>query len=101
YACAPAALTEAMMKVHQYSMMCASIISQDAGIEALRNGDESVKQMRQAYHRRRDLVVRRFNEIGINCHNPSATFYAFPNISVTGLDSRTFAKRLLEEERVA
>ena len=70
-------------------------------VEALRNGDENVKKMRQAYHRRRDLVVRRFNEMGLSCHNPSATFYAFPNVSVTGLDSKTFAKRLLEEQRVA
>ena len=101
YACAPAPLTEAMMKVHQYSMMCASIIAQDAGVEALRNGEDSVKKMKGAYERRRDLVVRRFNEIGITCHNPSATFYAFPNIAVTGLDSKTFAKQLLEEERVA
>lgn len=101
YACAPTPLTEAMMKVHQYSMMCASIIAQDAGVEALRNGDEAVKKMREAYHRRRDLVVRRFNEIGLTCHNPNATFYAFPNVAVTGLDSKTFARRLLEEEKVA
>jgi len=101
YACAPTELTEAMMKVHQYSMMCASIIAQDAGVEALRNGDDNVLKMRQAYQRRRDLVVRRFNEIGIPCHRPSATFYAFPNISATGLGSQSFAKALLEEERVA
>lgn len=101
YACAPAELTEAMMKVHQYSMMCASIVAQDAGIEALRNGDEAVAKMRQAYRRRRDLVVRRFNEIGLTCHKPNATFYAFPNITSTGLDSATFSKKLLEEERVA
>ncbi len=101
YACAPAAITEAMMKVHQYSMMCASIVAQDAGVEALRNGDEAVKKMKQAYQRRRDLVVRRFTEIGLACHKPAATFYAFPDISVTGLDSQTFSKRLLENERVA
>ncbi|MEM9159632.1 MAG: aminotransferase class I/II-fold pyridoxal phosphate-dependent enzyme [Verrucomicrobiota bacterium] len=101
YACAPATLTEAMMKVHQYSMMCASIIAQDAGVEALRNGDDAVVKMRQQYKRRRDLVVRRFNEIGLTCHKPNATFYAFPNIEVTGLSSMEFSKRLLDEERVA
>ena len=89
------------MRVHQYSMMCVSIMAQDAGVEALRNGDEAVQKMARSYQRRRDLVVRRFNEIGISCHNPKATLYAFPDISSTGLDSKTFAGRLLEEERVA
>ena len=101
YACAPAALTDAMMKVHQYSMMCASIIAQDAGIEALRNGEGPVQKMKVAYKRRRDLVVRRFNEMGLTCHNPQATFYAFPNVEVTGLNSVEFSKQLLEEEKVA
>ncbi len=101
YACAPAALTEAMMKVHQYSMMCASIIAQDAGIEALRHGEGPVQKMKQAYQRRRDLVIRRFNEIGLACHIPQATFYAFPSISSTGLSSVDFSKRLLKEEKVA
>ena len=80
YACAPAVLIEAMMKVHQYSMMCASIIAQDAAVEALRNGYDGVQKMKQQYRRRRDLVVRRFNEMGLTCHLPQATFYAFPNI---------------------
>ena len=101
YACAPAVLTEAMMKVHQYSMMCASIIAQDAGIEALRHGEGPVLKMKQAYQRRRDLVVRRFNEIGLDCHKPQATFYAFPNIGLSGLRSVEFSKRLLQEEQVA
>ncbi len=70
YACGPAELIEAMMKVHQYSMMCASIISQEAAIEALRHGDESVKAMREQYHRRRDFIVRRFNEIGLELSFP-------------------------------
>lgn len=101
YACAPAPLIEAMMKVHQYSMMCASIIAQDAAVEALRHGDDAVGKMKLQYKRRRDLVVRRFNEMGLNSHLPKATFYAFPCIESTGLSSTEFAKRLLEEERVA
>ena len=101
YACAPAELTEAMMKVHQYSMMCASIIAQDAAVEALRHGSDAVAKMKTQYQRRRDLVVRRFNEMGLTCHLPQATFYAFPNIESTGLNSTEFSKRLLEEERVA
>lgn len=101
YACAPSHLIEAMMKVHQYSMMCASIIAQDAGIEALRNGEDMVQKMKIAYKRRRDYVYRRFNEMGLACHKPNATFYAFPNVESTGLNSIEFAKALLEEERVA
>tara|TARA_B000000557_G_scaffold246513_1_gene229679 strand:- start:421 stop:1626 length:1206 start_codon:yes stop_codon:yes gene_type:complete len=101
YACAPAPLIEAMMKVHQYSMMCASVIAQDAATEALKHGDDSLERMKAQYQRRRDLVVRRFNEMGLPCHTPQATFYAFPNIEKTGLDSQEFAKGLLEAERVA
>jgi aminotransferase len=101
YACGPADLIDAMMKVHQYSMMCASIVSQDAAVEALRNGDESVARMKEQYHRRRDLVVRRFNEMGLSCHSPGGAFYAFPNISSTGLDEKTFCHRLLKEQKVA
>jgi len=101
YACAPAPVIEAMMKVHQYSMMCAPIVSQEAAIEAFTNGDEAVARMRESYQLRRDFIVRRFNEIGLPCHLPEATFYAFPRVDVTGLDERTFALRLLEREKVA
>lgn len=101
FACAPAALTEAMMKVHQYAMMCAPILSQEAAIEALRHGDAAVMQMREAYQRRRDFIVRRFNEVGLDCHLPRATFYAFPSVRRTGLDATTFATRLLHEHKVA
>ena len=101
YACGPADLIEAMMKVHQYSMMCASILSQDAAVEALRHGEESVAKMKEQYHRRRDLVVRRFNEIGLKCHNPGGAFYAFPDIRPSGLDEKTFCTRLLHEQKVA
>lgn len=101
FACGPAELIEAMMKVHQYSMLCAPILSQEATIEALRHGGESVARMRDAYRKRRDYVVRRFNEMGLDCHLPEATFYSFLSVRSTGLDERRFALRLLEEEKVA
>jgi aminotransferase len=101
YACGPAALVEAMMKVHQYSMLCASILSQEAAIEALVHGEDAMKKMRDQYHRRRDFVVRRFNEIGLPCHLPRGSFYAFPDVSLTGLGERDFALGLLEAEKVA
>jgi aminotransferase len=101
YACGPATLIEAMMKVHQYSMMCASIISQEGAIEALVRGEDSVKKMREQYHRRRDFIVRRFNEIGLKCHLPRGSFYAFPDVSGTGLNEKDFAVGLLQTEKVA
>ena len=101
YACGPAPLIDAMMKVHQYSMMCASIMSQEGAIEALLRGEDGMKRMREQYHRRRDFVVRRFNEIGLTCHLPRGSFYAFPNVGGTGLNEREFAFGLLEKERVA
>jgi len=101
YACGPAALIEAMMKVHQYSMLCASIISQEAAIEALVHGEDGMKKMRDQYHRRRDFIVRRFNEIGLKCHLPRGSFYAFPDISKTGLSEKDFAVGLLQTEKVA
>jgi aminotransferase len=101
YACGPAPLIEAMMKVHQYTMLCASIISQEAAIEALLRGEEAMKKMREQYHRRRDFIVRRFNEMGLKCHLPRGSFYAFPDVSSTGLSERDFAIGLLEAEKVA
>ena len=101
YACAPAPLTEAMMKIHQYSMLCAPITSQAAAQEALENGAASVERMRDSYHERRDFVVRRFNEIGMDCHSPGGAFYVFPDVRGFGLSSRDFAMRLLEAENVA
>jgi aminotransferase len=101
YACGPAPLIEAMMKVHQYSMLCASIISQEAAIEALARGGDAMKKMRDQYHRRRDFIVRRFNEIGLKCHLPRGSFYAFPDVSRTGLGERDFALSLLQAEKVA
>jgi aminotransferase len=101
YACGPAVLIDAMMKVHQYAMMCASIIAQEGALEALQRGWDNVCKMREQYHRRRDLVVRRFNEIGLACHSPRGSFYAFPHVSGTGLTEKEFAVGLLEKEKVA
>jgi aminotransferase len=101
YACGPADLIEAMMKVHQYSMMCASIISQEGALEALVRGEDGMKAMREQYHRRRDYLVRRFNEIGLKCHLPRGSFYTFPCVGGTGLSEKDFALGLLQAERVA
>jgi len=101
YVCGPASLVEAMMKVHQYAMLCAPILSQEAANEALRNGRASMEGMRDQYRDRRDFLVARFNESGLRCHLPRGTFYAFADIRATGLDEMTFAKRLLAEEEVA
>jgi aminotransferase len=101
FACGPAELIEAMMKVHQYSMMCASIIAQDAAVEALERGEDGMKKMREQYHRRRDFIVRRFNEIGLKCHSPRGSFYTFPSVASTGLNEKDFAVGLLKAESVA
>ena len=101
YACAPPALTEAMLRVHQYSMLCASIIAQEAALEALTHGMEDIAMMREQYRLRRNFIVKSFNEIGLPCHMPNGAFYAFPSIRETGLTSREFAVQLLEQQRVA
>jgi aminotransferase len=101
YACGPAALIDAMMKVHQYTMLCASIIAQEAALEALTRGWDSVLKMREQYHRRRDLIVRRFNEIGLKCHSPRGSFYAFPEVKSIGLTEKEFSFGLLEKHKVA
>ena len=101
YACAPEPLIEAMMKIHQYAMLCAPITSQAAALEALENGQAAMLEMRESYHQRRDFLVGRLNEIGIDCHSPGGAFYVFPDISETGLSSQEFAMKLLESEDVA
>lgn len=101
YAVAPASIIEAMMKVHQYMMMCAPIMSQMAAIEALQNGEESVRHMVANYDQRRRLIVKGLNEIGLDCFEPKGAFYAFPSIRSTGLSSDEFAEKLLIEEKVA
>ncbi len=101
YACGPAGVIDGMLKIHQYGIMCASIISQEAAVEALKNGRESMLHMREKYRERRDFIVRRFNELGLPCHLPRGAFYAFPNITSTGLDSMSFASQLLAAQKVA
>jgi aminotransferase len=101
YACAPQPIIEAMMKIHQYAMLCAPIMSQNAAIEALEHGTPAMLEMRNAYHQRRDFLVRRLNEIGLECHLPGGAFYVFPDIRSTGLSSKEFAMKLLEQESVA
>ncbi len=101
YACAPKAVIEAMMKVHQYAIMCAPIVSQEAAVEALANGRESMEKMREQYRRRRDYIVGRFNGMGLDCHCPKGTFYAFPSVKRFGMSSMDFAKKILEDSKVA
>jgi aminotransferase len=101
YACAPGPIIEAMMKIHQYAIMCASIISQEAAVEALENCQREVETMRNDYERRRNFVVNRLNEIGLPCHTPKGAFYAFPSITPTGLKSKDFSLQLLKSKRVA
>lgn len=101
YACAPLELIEGMMRIHQYAMMCASIMAQEAAVEALRNGEPAMLMMKEKYRQRRNVLQKRFNDIGLSCHLPQGAFYLFPNIESTGLESKEFCLRLLEEEKVA
>ena len=101
YACAPPELVEAMMKIHQYTMMCAPILSQKAAVEALNNGQPDVDRMREEYRRRRNFARAALNDMGLPCHLPRGAFYLFPSISGSGLDSKTFSLRLLEQQNVA
>jgi aminotransferase len=101
YVCAPAPIIEAMNKIHAYTAMCASSIAQKAAIEALRNGESEVDKMREEYNQRRHVVLNRLHKMGLGCFEPQGAFYAFPNITSTGLSSLDFAERLLMEEKVA
>ena len=101
YACGPTDLIEAMMKVHQYAIMCASIIAQEAAVEALEHGEAAAAEMREQYKMRRNFIVKALNDMGLPCHLPRGSFYAFPDIRSTGLTSKEFAVRLLQEEKVA
>jgi aminotransferase len=100
YACAPPELSEAMMKIHQYIMMCAPILSQKAAIEALRT-DVDTAEMREAYRRRRNVICAALNEMGLPCSRPTGAFYVFPYVGHHGLNSRDFALRLLDAQNVA
>ncbi len=101
YACAPAPLTDAMMKIHQYSILCAAVMAQDAAIEALEHGARGVEAMRKEYEVRRNYIVKAFNDLGLPCHKPVGAFYIFPDISSTGLTSREFSLGLLQQKKVA
>ena len=101
YLCAPRPIAEAILKVHQYTLLCASHISQIAALEAAKNGERAVLEMVEEYNQRRRYFVKGLNEIGLSCSEPSGAFYAFPSIAATGLTSEQFAERLLQEERVA
>jgi aminotransferase len=101
YACGPTELIEAMMKIHQYSMLCASIISQEAALEAILHGEPDTIHMREQYKLRRNFIVKAFNDMGLKCRLPRGSFYAFPSIAGTGLTSKEFAVRLLQQEKVA
>jgi aminotransferase len=101
YACGPSELIEAMMKIHQYSMLCASIISQEAALEAILHGEVDTSEMREQYRARRNYIVNALNAIGLTCNLPRGSFYAFPSITSSGLSSKEFAVRLLQQEKVA
>ena len=101
YACGPVEIIEAMMRIHQYSMLCASIISQEAAFEAIKHGEANMLEMREAYRLRRNFIVQAFNRMGLKCYLPRGSFYAFPCVQSTGLSSKEFAMRLLEQEKVA
>jgi len=101
FVCAPEEISAAMLKVHQYSMMCAPTMAQYAALEALRNGNDEVEEMRKSYRRRRNYMVSSLNELGLPCHSPGGAFYVFPSIQTTGLTSNQFAEQLLIEEKVA
>ena len=101
YACAPAPLIGAMMKIHQYAILCAPTMTQDAAIEALDHGDAAVAHMREKYELRRNFIVSALNDMGLPCPLPRGAFYVFVDIRPTGLTSREFSLRLLEEHKVA
>lgn len=101
YAAGPKEIMKQMLKIHQFVIMCAPTTSQYAAIEALRNGDEDVRRMRESYDERRRFLVNALNEMGLPCFEPKGAFYVFPNISAYGMTSEEFARRLLEQERVA
>ncbi len=101
YAVGPKAIIDQMMKIHQFAIMCAPTTSQYAAVEALKNGDDDVATMREAYDQRRRYLVTRLNEMGMPCFEPKGAFYVFPCIKDFGMTSDEFANTLLKEEKVA
>lgn len=101
YACGHPDLIGAMLKIHQYTVMCAPIMGQVAALEALKNGMDEMYRMVESYNQRRRLVVEGFRQIGLACHEPKGAFYVFPSIQSTGLSSEEFSMRLVKEAKVA
>lgn len=101
YACAPKEITTQMLKIHQFAIMCAPTTSQYAAVEALRNGDDDVLEMKEAYNQRRRFLMHAFQEMGLECFEPFGAFYAFPCIREFGMTSDEFATKFLKEEKVA
>ena len=101
YACAPKEIIQQMTKIHQFAIMCAPTTSQYAAIEALKNGDDDVETMLQAYNQRRRFLLHAFKEIGLECFEPFGAFYVFPSIKEFNMTSEEFATRFLKEEKVA
>jgi aminotransferase len=101
YVCAPPDLLAGMLKIHQYTMLCAPVMAQMAALEALRHGRSEVDRMVESYKQRRNYVVHEFQQMNLSCHEPAGAFYAFPSIKSTGLTASAFAERLLMEEKVA
>ena len=101
YACAPELILKQMLKIHQFAIMCAPTTSQYAAVEALKNGDKDVAEMRSAYDQRRRYLVKALRDMGFDCYEPQGAFYVFPSIKKFGMTSDEFALKLLEEEKVA
>lgn len=101
YACGPRSIIEQMTKIHQFAIMCAPTTSQYAAVDALKNGDEDIAEMRAAYNQRRRFLMNAFREMGLECFEPYGAFYVFPCIKEFGMTSDEFATRFLEEEKVA
>ena len=101
YAVGPGNILSQMLKLHQYAIMCAPTTSQYAGIEAIRNGDDDIKKMKESYNQRRRYLVKELNDMGLHCFEPFGAFYVFPSIKHLGMSSDEFATRLLNEEKLA
>lgn len=101
YLCGERELLKGMIKIHQYTALCAPIMGQIAAIECMRNGQEDKESMKAAFDERRKMFVQGLNEIGLPCREPKGAFYAFPSIAGTGLSSQQFAERMLREAKVA
>jgi len=101
YVAGPKELIQPMLKIHQYTIMCAPTMAQHGALEALTNGQSSVQAMKKSYKQRRNYIVKSFREMGLSCHLPGGAFYVFPSIKETGLTAEEFAEELLKQERVA